>query len=175
MDSPFSCLPKWLSLKAGEHLHSLATGGEAEPSPPWQICPDAPSLSRHPHCHGMEPASPDRLSFHASAFASAPISQNFPQNRFPRRAGGRHLVHAGGNYHITEAHQWDGAVLRPGGMARGGWHAGSCITVYVSLEGMPRESKKLEKFCARDGLIRIGSEPSEDGKPIPNPGCLIYA
>lgn len=98
-----------------------------------------------------------------------------PQNRFPRRAGGRHLVHAGGNYHITEAHQWDGAVLRPGGMARGGWHAGSCITVYVSLEGMPRESNKLEKFCARDGLIRIGSEPSEDGKPIPNPGCLIYA
>ena len=25
--------------KAGVHLHLLATGGEAEPSPPWQVCP----------------------------------------------------------------------------------------------------------------------------------------
>lgn len=120
MDSPFSCLPKWLSLKAGEHLHSLATGGEAEPSPPWQICPDAPSLSRHPHCYGMEPASPGRLSFHASAFASAPISQNFPPESVspacwwsaprPRR---RQLPH-----HRSPPMGWGGSSTRRHGARR---------------------------------------------------------
>lgn len=29
---------KGSAREAGEHLHSLATGGEAEPSPPWQVC-----------------------------------------------------------------------------------------------------------------------------------------
>lgn len=42
---------------------------------------DAPSLSRHPNDYGMEPASPGRLLFRASAFASAPdVSEHPPQN-----------------------------------------------------------------------------------------------
>lgn len=64
--------------------------------------------------YGMEPASPDRLSFRASVFASAPdVSELPPSIRFPRRAGGEHLVRAGGNRHITEAHLWMGRPFYP--------------------------------------------------------------
>ncbi len=82
---------------------------------------DAPSLSRHPNDYGMEPASPGRLLFRASAFASAPdISEHPPRIRYPLRAGGQHLVRSGGNGYITEAHRLDGAARLPGGIARGG-------------------------------------------------------
>lgn len=82
---------------------------------------DAPSLSRHPNDYGMEPASPGRLLFRASAFASAPdVSEHPPRIRYPLHAGGQHLVRAGGNGYITEAHRLDGAVRLPGGIARGG-------------------------------------------------------
>jgi hypothetical protein len=82
----------------------------------------------------MEPASPGRLSFRASAFASAPdVSELPPRIRCPLRAGAHHLVRAGGNYYITEARQTDGAVLRPDGAMRGGLHVGSCIRVYAAL------------------------------------------
>nr|CUV27133.1 protein of unknown function [Ralstonia solanacearum] len=91
------------------------------PALPGVFARDAPSLSRHPYCYGMEPASPGRLSFRASTFASAPdVSELPPRIRYPLRAGAHHLVRAGGNRYITEAHRLDGAALLSGGVTLGG-------------------------------------------------------
>lgn len=55
---------------------------------PSSAARDTPSLSRHPHYYGMESASPGRLSFHASTFASVPdVSELPPRIRCPLRAG----------------------------------------------------------------------------------------
>lgn len=78
---------------------------------PSRFAWDAPSLSRHPNDYGMEPASPGRLLFRASTFASAPdVSEHPPRIRYPLRAGGQHLVRTGGNGYITEARRLDGAA-----------------------------------------------------------------
>lgn len=47
------------SAKKQMHISS-ASGGEAEPSPPWQVCPGYAFTQPSPSCFGMEPASPDR-------------------------------------------------------------------------------------------------------------------
>lgn len=71
----------------------------------------------------MEPASPGRLSFHASAFASVPdVSELPPQNPVSPARWCSYLARAGGNGHITEAHLLDGAAPLSGGIPRGGQH-----------------------------------------------------
>lgn len=47
------------SAKKQVHISS-ASGGEAEPSPPWQVCPGYAFTQLSPPCFGVEPASPDR-------------------------------------------------------------------------------------------------------------------
>ncbi|CAG2304656.1 hypothetical protein BCCR75502_03283 [Burkholderia sola] len=49
------------SGSAQKQMHiSSASGGEAEPSPPWQVCPGCAFTQPPPPRFGMEPASPDR-------------------------------------------------------------------------------------------------------------------
>lgn len=83
---------------------------------------DAPSLSRRPDYYGMEPASPGRLSFHASAFASVPdVSELPPRIRYPLRAGAR-TSPAQAAMTTSPKPILDGAAPLSGGIPRGGQH-----------------------------------------------------
>lgn len=91
------------------------------PALPGRFARDAPSLSHHHPASVWSRPRPADFSFRASAFASAPdVSELPPRIRYPLRAGACHLVRAGGNRYITEAHRLYGAALLSGGVALGG-------------------------------------------------------
>lgn len=128
--------------KAGEHLDSVATGGEAEPSPPQLDC-------RGTNLHSAAALTTVWSRLRPVDFRSTPLpspacrmSQNCPPNPVSPARRCSYLARAGGNDHITEAHQLDGAAPLSGGFSRGGQHVASCIKVYVLRVSMKHQSKK---------------------------------
>lgn len=123
---------KGSARKPGEHLH-LATGGEAEPSPPWQDClgcaftQPLPDLLR---CGAglARQTFASRLCLRQrveplKTFPQSPISLA-PWRMVPRRRE-RQLRHHRSPSSVT------GRPSPTGGIARGRWHVRPCIKVYA--------------------------------------------
>ena len=89
----------------------FASGGEAEPSPPWQNCRDSPSLSHH---HAASVWS--RLA--RQTFRLAPLSSPArrashgipPVLECPPRPGGQHLASVSGKRRHHRSPSMDGAA-----------------------------------------------------------------
>lgn len=122
---------------------SSPSGGEAEPSPPWQVCSGCAFTQPPPPRFGMEPASPGRLFVPRLCLRQrAGCLRTSPQNPVsparwclsprPRR---RQSLH-----HRSPSTVWGGPAIRRRGAQRK--HVGSCIKVYASPMGMKREWKK---------------------------------
>lgn len=137
--------------KAGEHLDRVATGGEAEPSPPQLGCQGyaftqpPPTLLRY----GVGLA---RQTFVPRLYLRqrAGCLRTSPQNPMSPARWCSCLVRAGGNYRIAEAYRVDRAAPLSGGFSRGGQHVASCIKVYVARVSMNGESKNSRlNVCIR--------------------------
>lgn len=132
----------------------FASGGEAEPSPPWQSCPGCTFTQPPPPRFGMEPPRPTDFSPRASIFASASSFSRLPPSaRCPPRPGGQHLASVSGKDNITEAHRWMGRPRPSSGIARGGWHVRPCNQVYVAQVSMlcriPARRRVYGQYCVR--------------------------
>ena len=140
---PLACL-KGSARKAGEHLHSLATGGEAEPSPPWQVClgcaftQPPPTLLRYGAGLARQTfASRLHLRQRVELLKATPqCSFSLAPWRLVPRQRERQLRHHRSPSSVT------GQPSLSGGIARGGWHVRPCIRVYASPTCMKRKSKK---------------------------------
>lgn len=145
--------------KAGEHLHSLATGGEAEPSPPRHGCPGCaftqppPTLLRYGAGLARQTfASRLYLRQRVELLKATPQCSISPAPwRLVPRQRERQLRHHRSPSSVT------GRPSPPGGIARGGWHVRPCIRVYASPVGMKCKSKK----SAPKGAIPIGERCHE--------------
>jgi len=105
--------------------------------PGW-IAWDAPSLSR-PDYYGMEPASPGRLSFHASAFASVPdVSELPPRIRCPLRAGARTSPAQAAMTTSPKPISWMGRPHCSAAFCAADSMLASCIKVYAARGSMMR-------------------------------------
>lgn len=117
------------SGSAQKQMHiSSASGGEAEPSPPWQVCPGCAFTQPPPPRFGMEPASPDR-HFASRLYLRQRVEllTASPSARCPPRPGGQHLASVSGKDPTTEARRRTGRPSPPGGIALGGWRVRPCI------------------------------------------------
>jgi hypothetical protein len=130
----------------------FASGGEAEPSPPWQNCLGCAFTQPPPPRFGMEPPRPTDFSPHASIFASASsLSRHPPSARIspmPWRSAPRQRERQDD---ITEAHRWMGRPRPSSGIARGGWHVRPCNQVYVAQVSMlcriPARRQGYRQYC----------------------------
>ncbi len=90
---------------------SFASGGEAEPSPPWQDCRDAPSLShRHPASVWSRLA---RQTFRLAPLSSPARRASHgipPVLECPPRPGGQHLASVSGKRRHHRSPSMDGAA-----------------------------------------------------------------
>lgn len=128
--------------KAGEHLDSVATGGEAEPSPPWHVCP------------GYAFTQPPPKLRYGAGFARQTFVPRFclrqragclrtaPRIRCPLRAGARTSPAQAAMTTSPKPISWMGRPHYPAAFSRGGQHVASCIKVYVLRVSMKHQSKK---------------------------------
>lgn len=156
------CLLAHLSgsaTEAGEHLYRLPTGGEAEPSPPSQVCLG---------CAFTQPL-PELLRYGAGLARQTFASRLYLRQRVellkatpqcsislapwwlvPRQRE-RQLRHHRSPSSVT------GRPSPPGGIARGRWRVRHCIKVYAS----PVSMKCISKMSALKGAILNGERRNE--------------
>lgn len=131
------------SQKTYAYLDGLATGGEAEPSPPWRVCPGCaftqppPILLRYGASFARQTFVPRLyLRQRAGCLRTSPQNPVSParwcSSPRPRR---RQSLH-----HRSPSIGWGGPSIRRRDARRK--HVGSCIRVYASPMGMKREWKK---------------------------------
>lgn len=117
------------ATKAGVHLHHLATGGEAEPSPPWQDCPGC-AFTQPPPRPLRYGAGLARQTFASRLYlrqrvellkATPQCSISLAPWRLVPRQRKRQLRHHRSPSSVT------GRPSPSGGIARGGWHVRPCI------------------------------------------------
>lgn len=133
---------KGSARKAGVHLHNLATGGEAEPSPPWHVClgcaftQPPPKPLRYGAGLARQTFVPRLCLRQRAGCLRLPPQNPVSPARWclsprPRR---RQALH-----HRSPSTGWGGPTIRRLGARR--MHVGSCIKVYVVLRGMTRKWK----------------------------------
>lgn len=148
--------------KAGEHLHILATGGVAEPSPPSQVCLGCTFTQPPPTLrYGAGVARQTFASRFClrqrveplKTFPQSPISPE-PWWMVPRRRE-RQLRHHRSPSSVT------GRPLPTGGIARGRWYVRLCIRVYAS----PMVMKRKSKMYASKAAMLIGVRHARKKEP----------